>query len=353
MDVTPKTNPTALYTGTEQVMSGYFMTEIDATEQLKIVGGFRLEYTRMQLDGSRVVTAGTPAVTTVSESTVNNNYHAFLPMLHLKYALNDNSNLRAAYTRSFIRPAFGDMTPGTSVDNTRTPMAISQGNPNLKPTFSDNFDLMGEHYFSNVGIVSGGLFYKNISEVVFTDISMQNINGSDFLVTQAKNLNHAKLLGFEAGINKRFDFLNGFWSGFGTEFNYTYIESKVNVPRGTGSNLVLDKTSLPNQSNHLFNAILFYEHNNLMLRLAGNYRGTSVETINQQLGPDFYIWTAANFTIDASATVTINKRLKAFVELNNLSNAPVKTYMGDKRRLTTNEWYGSRGQAGIRWDIIH
>ncbi|MEJ2881093.1 TonB-dependent receptor [Pedobacter sp. GR22-6] len=353
MDVTPKTNPTALYTGTEQVMSGYFMTEIDATEQLKIVGGLRHEYTRMQLDGSRVVTAGSPAVTTVSESTVNNNYHAFLPMLHLKYAINDNSNLRAAYTRSFIRPAFGDTTPGTSIDNTRTPMAISQGNPNLKPTFSENFDLMGEHYFSNVGIVSGGLFYKNISDVVFTDISMQNINGSDFMVTQAKNLNHAKLFGFEAGINKRFDFLNGFWSGFGTEFNYTYIESKVKVPRGTGSNLVLDKTSLPNQSNHLFNAILFYEHNNLMLRLAGNYRGTSVETINQQLGPDFYIWTAANFTIDASATITINKRLKAFVELNNLSNAPVRTYMGDKRRLTANEWYDSRGQAGIRWDIIH
>ena len=181
---------------------------------------------------------------------------------------------------------------------------------------------------------------------------MQNIDGNNFLVTQAKNLNHASLYGLEAGINKRFDFLNGFWSGFGTEFNYTYIKSKVNVPR-IGNNLVLDKTSLPNQSKHLFNAILFYEHNRLMLRLAGNYRGTSVETINQQLGPDFYIWTAANFTIDASATITLNKRLKAFVELNNLSNAPVRTYMGDRRRLASNEWYGSRGQAGIRWDIIH
>ncbi|MNL60045.1 TonB dependent receptor [compost metagenome] len=90
----------------------------------------------------------------------------------------------------------------------------------------------------------------------------------------------------------------------------------------------------------------------MMVRLAGNYRGPSVETINQQLGPDFYIWTAANFTVDASATYTINKHLKAFVELNNLSNEPVKTYMGDSRRLTMSEWYGRRGQAGIRWDII-
>lgn len=351
-NVTPKTNPTALYNGKEEVVATYAMAEIDATDQLKIIAGVRNEYTSMELKGSKAVTAGTPAVTTISESTVTNNYNAFLPMLHLKYALNEKSNLRAAYTRSFIRPSFGDMTPGTSVDNTKNPMAISQGNPDLKPTFSNNFDLMAEYYFDNIGIISGGAFYKKINDIVFTNASMQNVNGNDFMVTQAKNLNNSTLFGFEAGINKRFDFLRGFWSGFGTEFNYTFINSKVKVPRGTGNNITLDKTSLPNQSKHLFNAILFYERDRMMVRLAGNYRGSSVETINQQLGPDFYIWTAANFTIDASATYTINKHLKAFVELNNLSNAPVKTYMGDSRRLTMSEWYGRRGQAGIRWDII-
>ena len=352
-EVTAATNPSSLYTGKEQVASAYAMTEINVTEKLKIIAGVRNEYTNMQLDGFSAVTAGSPATTTISQSIVKNNYNALLPMLHLKYALDENSNLRAAYTKTFIRPAFGDMTPGTSVDNTRTPMAITQGNPELNPTFSDNFDLMAEHYFKNVGILSGGLFYKNITDVVFTDISMQNINGNSFQVTQAKNLNNARLFGLEAGINKRFDFLNGFWSGFGTEFNYTYIDSRVNVPRGLAGNVVYDKTSLPNQSKHLFNAILFYERNNFMIRLAGNYRGASVETLNQQLGPDFYIWTASNFTIDASATVNLGKHFKVFVELNNLSNAPVRTYMGDKRRLATNEWYGSRGQAGIRWDIIH
>lgn len=352
MNVTPKTNPTALYTGREQVLSAYAMAEIDATEQLKIVAGVRNEYTDMQLKGSKATTEGSPAVTTISDSKVKNNYNAFLPMVHLKYALTEKANLRLAYTKSFIRPNFGDMTPGTSIDNTKTPMAISQGNPNLNPTFSNNFDFMGEYYFDNVGIISGGAFYKKIKDIVFTDISMQNINGTDFLVTQAKNLNDASLYGFEAGINKRFDFLNGFWSGFGTEFNYTFINSSVKVPRGTGSNITLDKTSLPNQSKHLYNAILFYEYNSIMLRLAGNYRGASVESINQQLGPEYYTWTAANFTVDASATYTINKHLKAFVELNNLSNEPVKTYMGDSRRLTTSEWYGRRGQAGLRWDII-
>ncbi|MEN2399103.1 TonB-dependent receptor [Flavobacterium sp. MC2016-06] len=353
MDFTSKTNATALYTGDESVIAGYAMAEIDATDNLKITGGLRNEYTNMSLNGTKATTSGTPAVITLSPSLVENNYNSFLPMLHVKYKLSDKSNLRAAYTRTFVRPNFGDMTPGSSTNTTSSPMTITQGNPDLKPTFSNNYDLMGEYFFDNVGLLSGGAFYKNITDVVFTDVNMQNIDGSDYLVTQAKNLNKASLYGFEAGINKRFDFLNGFWSGFGVEFNYTFIDSKTEVPRISGTTVVNDKTGLPNQSKNLFNAILFYERNGVMVRLAGNYRGNSVETINQQLGPDYYIWTDSNFTIDASATVSVSKRLKVFIELNNLSDSPVKMYMGnDKRRVTSQEWYGSRGQAGLRYDIF-
>jgi TonB-dependent receptor len=352
MEVTPKTNPTALYEGTEQVVAAYVMAEYQISERLRLVGGVRNEYTNMELEGSAATVAGTPPTTVISPTNVVNRYNALLPMLHLKYALNANTNIRAAYTRTFIRPNFGDMTPGTSIDNTKTPMSISQGNPDLKPTFSNNFDLMGEHYFPNIGLVSGGVFHKRIQDVVFTDMRMQNVDGSNYLVTQAKNLQNASLIGFEAGINRRLDFFRGFWSGFGVEFNYTFIDSRVKVPRGMEGNVKIDRTQLPNQSKNLFNAILFYEKNKIMVRLAGNYRGASVETINQQLGPEYYIWTDANFTIDASATYTINKRLRAFVELNNLSDSPVKMYMGERRRTTSSEWYGRKGQAGLRWDII-
>lgn len=348
MDFTSKTNATSLYTGTENVIGSYAMAEVNVTDNLKIIGGLRNEYTEMTLDGMKAVNGE------LSPSVVENDYNALLPMLHLKYKLSEKSNLRAAYTRTFVRPNFGDMTPGSSTNTASAPPTITQGNLDLKPTISNNFDLMGEHYFDNVGIISGGVFYKDITDLVFTDMSMQNVGGTDFMVTQAKNLNKAKLYGFEAGINKRFDFLNGFWSGFGVEFNYTFINSSTEVARTTTTEEVIkDKTSLPNQSKNLFNAILFYERNGVMVRLAGNYRGESVENINQQLGADFYTWSDSNFTIDASATVNITKKLKFFVELNNLSNEPVKMFMGnDNRRVTSREWYGSRGQAGIRLDIL-
>ncbi|WP_326983530.1 TonB-dependent receptor [Chryseobacterium sp. MYb264] len=345
-------NATSVYTGEESVFATYAMAEIKASDKFKIVGGFRNETTRLTLKGAKSTKEGSSSV--ITPSVVESNYNAFLPMLHLRYNFSPKASVRFAYTKSFIRPNFGDMSPGSTIDNTTNPMRITRGNPDLKPTFSHNLDLMGEYYFNNIGILSGGVFYKKISDIVFSDTSMMNVGGTDYMVSQPKNLQDSKLFGFEIGINKRLDFLPGFWNGFGVEFNYTFIDSKVEVPRTDKNGVIhFDKTALPNQSRNLFNAILYYESNKVMIRLAGNYRGKSVETINQSLGPDYYIWSDKNFTIDFSASYDISKKVKLFIELNNLSNESLRLYMGDnKQRITSNEWYGSRGQMGVRWQIF-
>ena len=43
---------------------------------------------------------------------------------------------------------------------------LVRGNPDLEPTTSMNFDLMYENYFENIGIVSGGVFYKDIDKFI-------------------------------------------------------------------------------------------------------------------------------------------------------------------------------------------
>lgn len=187
-------NATSVYNGEENVFATYAMAEIKASDKFKIVGGFRNETTRLTLYGSKA-TKESSTSTVISPSTVESNYNAFLPMLHLRYTISPKSNIRFAYTRSFIRPNFGDMSPGSSIDNTTSPNKITRGNPDLKPTFSHNFDLMGEYYFDNIGILSGGVFYKKISDIVFQDTSIMNLSGTDYMVTQAKNLKDSNLLG--------------------------------------------------------------------------------------------------------------------------------------------------------------
>ncbi len=140
-------------------------------------------------------------------------------MIHAKYSVTDRLNIRAAFTRTFIRPNFTDLSPSESIDQTKTPVTITKGNPDLKPTYSNNYDLMAEYYFSNIGFLSGGAFYKDLSNLIFTNQSsaVDNNTGATVLTSQPENLQKAYLVGFEAGINKRFDFLKGFWSGFGNQ----------------------------------------------------------------------------------------------------------------------------------------
>ncbi len=116
---------------------------------------------------------------------------------------------------------------------------------------------------------------------------------------------------------------------------------------------VIEKSGLPNQSKRMGNAILFYEKNGLSLRLASNFRGKSLETISQQLGPDFYVWADDNLTVDFSGFYAITKKLRTFIVLNNLTNSYVGLYMGNnKNRITSREWYSIRGQAGLKLDIF-
>ncbi|WP_200976316.1 TonB-dependent receptor [Echinicola sp. 20G] len=347
----PGSSATTKYNGTEDVYAGYLMGTYHLTDKLQLIGGVRNEYTKLTMN-SFAYDAATREVTPI---TRDNDYNAFLPMLHLKYSPKEKVNLRAAYTKTFSRPNFGSLSPSENIDITTGIPRITRGNTALQPTFSNNYDLMGEWFLEDIGMVTAGAFYKDIQNFIFTDLSQETIDGTSYLVTQPKNLENAYLIGFEMGITKRFSTLPGFWSGFGVNVNYTKIHSELEVPRldENGTVLATDITSLPNQSSDLFNTALFYEKNGLMLRLAGNYRGSSIETINQNLGPDFYITVDKNFTIDFSGAYSITDKIKAFAEVRNLTNEPFVQYLGDnKDRITSSEWYSINGQAGIRFIIF-
>ncbi|WP_420153957.1 TonB-dependent receptor [Siphonobacter sp.] len=357
-DVSPISSATGRFDGTEDVLALYLMGEWNVTPKLKLFGGVRNEHTTVKLNGSsykrETITENgqSKSVETVTPTKVKNDYHAFLPMIHVKYTPTQKSVLRAAFTRTFIRPNFSDLNPGENINTTTNPISISRGNINLKPTFASNFDVMGEYYFDNIGLLTGGLFYKKIKDYSFSNQTVETYNGLQALITQPQNLENASLKGLELGILRRFNFLPGFLSGLGVELNGTAIHSSLRVPRSVNNEMRYETTSLPNQSKFLFNAIVFYERKGLTIRLAGNFRGRSVEAINQQLGPDFYTWTDNNFTLDGSAAYTISDKFRVFVEVNNLTNEPVRMYMGKLERPTSTEWYSQRGQAGIRWDIF-
>src|SRR5690606_1098162 len=112
--------------------------------------------------------------------TKTSSYNAFLPMVHLKYAFNENINFRAAYTRTFSRPNLPDLSPSEIIDVTAGVPKITRGNTDLKPTFSNNLDFMGEYFLKDIGLITAGVFYKDISDYIFRDISAERINNVNY-----------------------------------------------------------------------------------------------------------------------------------------------------------------------------
>lgn len=350
-DYSPASNPTTKFEAKEDVFSAYLMGVYNLTKKTKLIGGFRNEYTKINMKSSKY-----DAVTKIATPTEkDNSYNSFLPMLHLKYEFNENINFRAAYTRTFTRANFVDLNPAESYDVTSGVNKITRGNAELSPTYSNNFDVMGEYFLKDIGLITAGVFYKDISDYIFKDISYEAIDNIDYLVVQPKNIKGASVLGLEMGITKRFTEFDNFLGGFGVDVNFALVNSKLEVSRldDTGNVVAVDKTTLPNQSKFLFNSSIFYEKYGFMFRIAGNYRGKSVESINQNLGPDYYVSAQKNFTVDLSLDYAITSKLKVFMELRNLTNEPFKQFLGsNQNRLTSSEWSSINGQLGVKFQVF-
>lgn len=339
---------TKYFTGVEKVYALYVMGEYKMSEKLMLTGGIRNEYNKVTFNGSKVVSnASGKQVTTLTQ---DNSYNAFLPMLHVKYNVTENDIVRLAYTRTFARADFNNLNPATTQDDANK--VIVRGNAGLKPTFANNFDLMAEHYFGGIGMVNAGAFYKKLTDLVYTNQWSETIGGVQYAVSEPDNLQGAWLAGFEAGFVKRFTGLPGFWKGFGIDANYTYTDSKVKIPRFVDNKKMEDNSVIPKQAKHIFNLSLQYEYSKFMARIAGNYKGKYLDVIRQSAGPDHYRWYAENFTVDFSASYAITPKIRTFLELNNITNTPVRYYHGTFDRVEQAEWYSIRGQIGVSVKIF-
>ncbi|WP_231465459.1 TonB-dependent receptor [Pedobacter sp. Leaf132] len=329
----------------EKQSAGYGMATINVSEKFSIVGGLRLENTDLTVQGWLYEpVAGQPNYKgKLTPQRQKNNYSVLLPMLHIKYSPIDELNIRMAATKTFSRPDFGSLVAGGSYavqDN-----EFTYGNPQLSPIKSYNLDLMSEYYFSNVGAISAGLFYKHVEDPIFRGSQFYNAfeGQQNVRVFQDQNGDRAKVYGFEFGASKKFDFLPGFLGGFGLNTNLTLIRSNMNVIGRT------DKLRIPGQANTLFNLAVFYERGIVQARLAANYKGANIVSYGDTANEDEYF--DENLTMDANLSIKLSKSILMFGEANNLLNTRFRYYYGVPARPTQVEYYGIRGQLGFRFNL--
>lgn len=349
-------NAAASFTGKEVILGAYGMFTHNLTKKLNMLAGVRIENTDVNYSSTQFDEDEKP--TPISGGT---NYTNVMPSLHFKYSVDEYTIVRAAWTNTLARPNYESLAPARIVDNTE--QTIFTGNPNLKPTTSMNLDLMFEKYFKNIGIFSAGGFYKSINDFVYTT-SINNwkdpISGEVFLrATTPLNGPRGDLFGFEAAFQRQLDFLPGFLKGFGVYLNYTFTDSDTEVVffNEDEEESTTINTVLPGTSKHNFNASLSYESKKFLARASINYHsgfldpdeafialGTSPKIDSRFLDSQLHL--------DFNATYVLNPKWRIFLEVNNLTNQPLRFYQGVREQTMQMEFYNVRLQGGVKFDLF-
>ncbi|KQW28347.1 MULTISPECIES: TonB-dependent receptor [Pseudomonas] len=323
----------------EDINAGYLMNTVDI-DDWRFIAGMRYEGTEFEAKG----TGATDGVFTDTET--RRKYHHWLPGLHARYQLDKNTQVRAAWTKSVVRPTFGQLAPGFVIDDDEATF----GNPELKPLESSNLDLGIEHFMGHAGTVSAFVFYKDIKNFVYnTDLAGTGA-WTDFSEAHSyANGDSAKLYGLELAYSQKFDWLPAPWNGLLLGANTTFSRSDAEIEgfdqaSGTQRKRSID---LPNQSDTVGNLMLGWENDKLSLRLSANYKSAYLFELASISDRDHDLYVDAQTFVDFSARYSLTKNLQVSLEAQNLTDEPYFVYTGHRSYNGQYEEYGPTYKLGL------
>lgn len=256
----------------------------------------------------------------------NRSYDDYYPSVHLTYNIAEDLLVRFAYARTFGRPDYANIIPNVSLDfddsdPINNPGIITTRNSGLLPWTADNLDFSLEYYFKEGGLVSGGVFQKNLSDFWETksttiDAALAEQLGLDdrFIgwgVSTTLNGGDAKIEGVEINFIRPLTFLPGWGKYFTIKANGTKL-------RLTGAKTADFRNFIPETGN--FN--IGFNKKPFSANLTFNYRGrqkTNPQT-GGQYGADYWEYYAPRTFVDVSGEVKITKNMALFAGVRNLLN---------------------------------
>ncbi|PTB96427.1 hypothetical protein C9994_07300 [Marivirga lumbricoides] len=333
------------YKATEDVYAAYLMTKLQF-KKLMALGGFRYETTKVTYNSQAAIFDVEGDLDRIDPIDGGVTYDFLLPQIHFKYQLNPLTNIRFAATASYSRPNFEDIVPSQEIELNAREGSI--GNPELAPVSAYNIDLMGEHYFGTVGIISAGLFYKNLDNFIFTQRYDSIINNINVVLNQSRNGESAELLGFELAYQQNMTFLPGALKGIGLYANYTYTNSLANISNRSGE-AGTEEIRLPGQAAHVGNLSLAYDYGKFNLRASANFNGEYISELGDEADEDVYV--KSRMQIDLTGAYRITRNFQVFGEFMNLTNQPYEVYQGSEDQYIQREFYSWWSRVGVKFNF--
>ncbi|MBZ4191777.1 TonB-dependent receptor [Niabella beijingensis] len=246
----------------DQVWAAYGNFSSKIGEKFGYQIGVRLESSNY--DGTVFSTEKKDGVVVPTSNHFNIKYPVSLfPSVFLSQKINDKQDLQLNYSRRINRPGFFQLFPFTDYSDS---LNLSRGNPNLKPEFTNSFELSYSNNFNRNNNLILSAYYKQTSGLItrYQSPDTNPINNQPVLVNTYINANSSFVGGFEAvGKNK----ITPWWD----------LTSNINIYT---SKIDIDDPSIPtaDQIYSWFGKINndFKLPRNFTLQLSGDYNSKTV-----------------------------------------------------------------------------
>lgn len=327
------------HTINEDINAAYVMGRIDL-DDWRFLAGVRYEDTHQEFKGVSYDGENFAKINT------DNDYGHVLPALHTRYQLGDNTQIRAAWTHSVVRPTFEQLAPSFVDDGEDAEF----GNPNLDAMTSTNLDFGIEHFTGAAGVVSAFVFTKSINDFVFETDLAGSTDWSDYdEVKTYQNGETASIHGLELAFSQKLSMLPSPLDGLLVSANVTISESDAEITSYQDGQKVSREIALPNQSDMTGNVILGYEKYDVTLRLAANYKSEYLLEVGDLTDKKKDVYQDEQTQLDFSAAYQFMDNLKATFEVANITDEAYYTYVNKERYNAQFEDYGPTYKLGVTY----
>lgn len=188
------------------------------------------------------------------------------PSAFVTYSINDKNTLNFSYSKRVDRPSIGQVNP---IREWSTPSVDSEGNPNLKPQFTNSFEVNYTKK-TKIGSITTGVFYRQINDEISRTVTLHPTDANKLILSHS-NFEDNNAFGFEASGNFRF----AKWWNANASFDTYYKVVKGIVSSETAEsgfeNVEIDDIAINGRLSNNFTAT-----KKLRFQLSGFYRGPSL-----------------------------------------------------------------------------
>lgn len=355
------------YDASEYIYAGYGMATLELN-RFTLLGGVRIEQTDATYDGHRVVFSRFDVFESSVDTSRSVSYTNILPNVQFIFSPTRYSNIKLAWSKSLKRQDYHQLAPFELINAADT--TLFKGNPDLKPVTSENLDLMYKHALRDVGALTIGLFYKELSnnKVLLQEKTVSQSEFPDLTVDDGETIevkertfinsnDEISLYGFEVSWQQYLHFLPGFLGNFGVNANYAWTQS-TNENRQNGRDV-----ALRHLSPHVVNAAIEYNQSRFSGQIAWHWTAAALyrEASDVRWAPalnrseQIYLDLYEEGWMDLSAFFgfRISEKFRFWAHVSNLLPT-VRVRYGESRDLYPFDSElrdGSRISAGLRYTL--